>query len=86
VLDSAGYDAALRAKLVEEVEEFLEADSEHAIEELADIIEVVRSLTAHIGASWDELMTAAATKRRDRGGFEQRYWLHRHGRKATDRD
>lgn len=76
VLDEDAYDAALRAKLVEEVEEFLDADDEHALEELADIIEVVAALTGRIGASWDELMAAVAAKRRDRGGFDQRYWLH----------
>ncbi len=76
VLDDDAYDTALRAKLVEEVEEFFDADDEHALEELADIVEVVGALAARVGASWDELMNAAAAKRRDRGGFERRYWLH----------
>ncbi len=71
VLDDDAYDAALRAKLVEEVEEveeFLAADGEHALEELADIIEVVAALTGRVGASWDELLAAVAAKRRHQGG------------------
>lgn len=62
----------LRAKLIEEVEEYL-ASGEH--EELADIIEVVTALARCSGSSLEGVIELAAAKRAERGGFEERVVL-----------
>jgi predicted house-cleaning noncanonical NTP pyrophosphatase (MazG superfamily) len=68
----------LRAKLIEEVGEYLEAPS---MGELADIYEVVRTLAqkAH-GRSLDDLVDLAQRKREDVGGFDQAMGLYVGGR------
>jgi len=68
----AEYAHLLREKLREEVAEYLESGSP---EELADILEVVRSLaslTGHTPAQVEELRTAKAAAR---GGFRDRIIL-----------
>lgn len=57
----------LRAKLDEEVREFLESDDDP--EELADILEVLLALAAQLGMDHDQLEKLRAAKERERGGF-----------------
>ncbi len=64
----------LRAKLIEEVEEYL-ASGEH--EELADIIEVVTALAQSSHSSLEAILHLAAAKRAERGGFDRRIVLER---------
>ena len=64
----------LRAKLNEEVQEFLESDDD--AEELADILEVVLALAEDIGVSRSELEKIRAEKAAERGGFTRRIvWM-----------
>lgn len=61
----------LRMKLLEEAGEFLTADGDKALDELADVLEVIYSLTLHMGASLYELENRRLDKRADRGGFDK---------------
>lgn len=70
-LSQEEYIAALETKLDEEVGEY---HRDHNIEELADILEVVFSLSAAIG-SREALMEAYQKKHNSRGGFENRIFL-----------
>lgn len=70
--DPIEYATRLRAKLGEEVIEYLENDS---LEELADIIEVVHSLTALQGTPREQLQLIQTQKRDERGGFDKRIVL-----------
>jgi predicted house-cleaning noncanonical NTP pyrophosphatase (MazG superfamily) len=64
--------AALLTKLLEEMHELRSAESpQEVVAELADVHEVVRSLSAVTGVDWKEVETAAEEKRQTRGGFEQ---------------
>ena len=72
VLEEAEYLSCLQKKLTEEVEEYLESG---ALEELADILEVVSALAAAQGSSAEALHQAAQKKREARGGFSQRIYL-----------
>lgn len=63
----AEYRDLLRAKLSEEVQEFLESDSDP--EELADIMEVVLALAEETGISRQELEKIRISKAEERGGF-----------------
>ncbi|TFI42227.1 phosphoribosyl-ATP pyrophosphohydrolase [Rhodococcus sp. 1R11] len=74
-LKAEDYGNALIDKLFEEAREFRYATPEVRPEELADVIEVVRALAAHLGLTDADLDNLAADKRVERSGFEQRFWL-----------
>ena len=58
----------LAKKLAEEAGEYLESRD---MEELADVVEVVRGLLFHSGHTWDELESIRRMKADERGGFEK---------------
>jgi predicted house-cleaning noncanonical NTP pyrophosphatase (MazG superfamily) len=70
------YRHRLRAKLGEEVTEFLSADDASAPEELADVLEVVQALAADLGIEPRELEKIREEKAIERGGFAKRIvWM-----------
>ena len=76
--------AALADKLIEEAAEYRqsleEADAagkQSQIEELADVLEVLDAIVAHSGLSWEQIHTARAKKREQRGGFDEYIFLER---------
>lgn len=75
VLDEAGYQEALLDKLIEEATEAASASTASLPGELADVLEVLRALTAAAGMSWEQLLTLADDKRNHRGGFTGRVFL-----------
>ncbi|MTV50164.1 phosphoribosyl-ATP pyrophosphohydrolase [Heliobacillus mobilis] len=74
VLNDEEYSKLLREKLTEEVQEYLTSGD---IEELADILEVMLSLSKLHGVSWGEIETIAERKRAERGGFNEKIMLIR---------
>lgn len=70
--DPTEYKSRLHQKLLEEVQEYLESESS---EELADILEVIHSLTALQGVPREQLQHLQNKKRDERGGFEKRIVL-----------
>lgn len=72
VLGAEEYAVALRAKLQEEVAEYLEA---HDPQELADVLEVLHALAAQHGLTPQELEAQRAAKAQARGGFGGRVWM-----------
>jgi predicted house-cleaning noncanonical NTP pyrophosphatase (MazG superfamily) len=75
VLDDAGYQAALRAKLVEEAGEARAASDGKLLAELADVLEVLQALARVHDMSWEDVVSEACCKRAGRGGFDQRIFL-----------
>ena len=75
VLDQAGYEAALRAKLLEEAHEAQAAPDGQLASELADVLEVLQALAAAHDMGWEEVVSEASRKRGERGGFDQRIFL-----------
>ena len=71
-LSSTEFYIALKEKLKEEVEEFLE--TEHP-EELADIIEVVLALAKCKGFSYEQLEQVRLKKLKKGGGFSNKIFL-----------
>lgn len=65
--------AGLEAKLLEEFQEF--TASSRALEELADILEVVDGLAHFLGSSFEEILELKRKKRSERSGFEEGVWL-----------
>ena len=75
VLDQAGYQAALRTKLLEEACEAQAAPDGQLASELADVLEVLKALTAAHDMSWEDVVSEADRKRVERGGFDKRIFL-----------
>ena len=69
-LSDVEYDASLRVKLVEEVDEVVSScNSSALLEELADLYEVVDALCDLHGITKEQLLATQTKKREDRGGF-----------------
>ena len=67
--------AALLAKLLEEADEAVRADADDVVEELADVLEVLRALAGDVGLSMADVTAVADRKRAERGGFEGGLYL-----------
>jgi predicted house-cleaning noncanonical NTP pyrophosphatase (MazG superfamily) len=72
VLDQDEYYEALREKLQEEVTEYLESEDP---DELADIVEVVRTLVNFHSMSVTDLELTRQKKLAEHGGFDERLFL-----------
>lgn len=72
VLSEAELRDYLMAKLHEEVAEFEEQPS---VEEIADIVEVLKALAMQLGSSMDEVEQVRIEKHKKCGGFEKRLFL-----------
>lgn len=75
VMDQDEYRAALHTKLGEEAAELRAAEPREQLGELADLLDVVQALAADAGHTLDDVIAAAASKTRKRGGFAGRLWL-----------
>ena len=72
VMEDEEYIKELNKKLLEEAHEFIE---ENAVEELADIMEVIQSIMRAKNISYEELKKVQALKREQKGGFYNRVYL-----------
>lgn len=99
VLPEEEFAASLRTKLVEELQEYLAAaqaadtttgtnhadtSPDAAIEELADLLELIDTLAALHGCSPEEVRAVQKRKRTARGGFTDRLFLEQVTRPASD--
>ena len=71
-LSDEDYLRLLDAKLTEELSEYQESPS---LEELADLLEVLRAVAKARGWTWEELEQARQDKAAKRGGFEKKILL-----------
>jgi predicted house-cleaning noncanonical NTP pyrophosphatase (MazG superfamily) len=76
VLNDEDYIKYLKVKAYEELDEICapETDGE-AIEELADLLEVIRALAKHHGSSIEEVEAVRNDKAEKRGGFQEKVFL-----------
>jgi len=72
ILPDERYQEMLDAKLTEELSEYQESKS---LEELADLLEVMRAVVKARGWTWEQLEQVRADKAAKRGGFEKRILL-----------
>lgn len=76
ILNPEEYTAELKVKLNEESAEYFKTDNnKDALEELADMLEVIRALAEAHGSDWEELEKIRVQKAEARGGFQERVYL-----------
>ena len=71
-LDDEDYKDYLKDKLLEETQEYVQSGE---IEELADVLEVLRSILDNEGVAFEELESMRRKKAEKRGRFEQKIKL-----------
>lgn len=77
VLNEDEYKLELERKLYEEYNEVIESSGEDRLFELADMIEVIRSLASVSGKTLEDIIELANGKRNKRGGFEKKIFLEK---------
>lgn len=66
------FRTALQTKLKDEVQRYLDSTMDKKLDELAELLEVVRTLSEIDGYKFDTLVAAADRKKSERGGFDKR--------------
>lgn len=74
-LEEADYKKKLETKLNEEYHEVLESDGKNRIEELGDMLEVIKALAELEGSNLNEVIEVSKQKRLKRGGFSKKIFL-----------
>lgn len=75
ILNDDEYKSELLKKLLEECNEVLVAKDEEKILELADMLEVMRTMALLYGYSLAEVINVADKKKEERGGFMEKIFL-----------
>lgn len=76
ILDEEEYVKELKVKSKEELNEYLEAKTdEEAVEELADLLEIIHALTYCHGSTPEKLEEVRKEKAAMRGGFQEKIYL-----------
>lgn len=78
ILNDEEYRTELYKKLLEESQEVINSNGdEDTLEELADVLEVLKSIAELDNKNLDEVIEKANKKRIKRGGFEKRLFLEK---------
>ena len=77
-LNDEEYRNELYKKLIEESQEVMHSeDSEETLEELADVLEVLKSIAELDNKNLDDIIEASNKKRLKHGGFEKKIFLEK---------
>jgi predicted house-cleaning noncanonical NTP pyrophosphatase (MazG superfamily) len=75
VLPKTAFKKALKQKLLEESKEVMSAKPATLVTELADVLEILKSLAAAYAIPWRDIQAEQSKRRRQRGGFAKKLWL-----------
>ncbi|SDN61715.1 nucleoside triphosphate pyrophosphohydrolase [Bacillus sp. OK048] len=76
ILENVEYIQELKNKSFEELEEYINAENDNeAIEELADLLEIIHALAECHGASFEKVDEVRQKKVQRRGGFKEKIFL-----------
>lgn len=76
ILENDEYIKELKNKSFEELEEYINTDNDQdAIDELADLLEIIHALAEYHGANFEELEKVRQDKAKKRGGFKDKIFL-----------
>lgn len=77
ILSDEEYKAELERKLYEEYREVLDSSGRDRLEELADMIEIIRYLARVENSTLDDIIAIAEEKSLKRGAFEEKIFLEK---------
>ncbi len=77
ILNDEEYKIELERKLYEEYQEVINSKNIDRLEELADMIEVIKALASLEGKNLQDIILLAEQKREKRGGFKDKIYLER---------
>ena len=77
ILDDDEYKEALEKKLYEEYQEVIKASGEDRVEELADMLEIIKALAKLENKTLDDVIEIANKKVDKRGAFEEKIFLEK---------
>ena len=77
ILNDDEYKIELEKKLNEEYQEVLKATEKNRVEELADMIEVIKFLAKLENATLEDIIAKAKEKGRKKGTFENKVFLEK---------
>ncbi len=77
VLNENDYKKELEKKLYEEYKEVIEASGDERIEELADMLEVIRALASLENKNLNDTIDIADKKNKKRGAFDEKIFLEK---------
>lgn len=75
VLEKGEFEKELRKKLLEESKELAKTPRTKLLNELADVLEIVKSIASHHKISFLKIEEYQEDKRKKRGGFKKRLFL-----------
>lgn len=77
ILNDEEYKIELERKLYEEYQEVINSKNIDRLEELADMIEVIKALASLEGKNLQDIILIAEQKREKRGGFKDKIYLEK---------
>ena len=77
ILDDEKYKEELEKKLYEEYQEVLESSGKDRIEELADMLEIMKALAKLENKTLDDVIEVANQKVKKRGAFDKKIYLEK---------
>lgn len=76
ILSNEDYIKSLKEKSFEELKEYIETENDaDALEELADLLEIIHALAECHGASFEKVEEIRIKKAEKRGGFKEKIFL-----------
>ena len=75
VLGKVEFEKELKKKLIEESKEFARAPKEKLLNELADVLELAKSIAFYYKISFSKVEKFREEKRKKRGGFKKKLFL-----------
>jgi predicted house-cleaning noncanonical NTP pyrophosphatase (MazG superfamily) len=75
VMSKKEYEKELKKKLVEEAKELNEAPKEKLTSEMADVLELLKSIADFYKIDFKSVVKKQVQKRKERGGFKKRLFL-----------
>ncbi len=75
ILSEKRYEEELKKKLLEESKELVKAPKEEILNELADVLEIVKSIADQQKIKFSKVEEFQKEKRKKRGGFKKKLFL-----------
>ena len=76
VMDGLEFEKELKKKLVEEAMELNKAPKEELLNELSDVLELIKSIAAHYKIPYKDVVNYQIDKRKKRGAFHKKIISH----------